>query len=71
MFYRAIATAIFAAISLPAAAACTGGSYFDLMTDDQRAALSESVADMPYAKGLTWTAERGADRLTILGTMHI
>lgn len=68
---RGLVTAAFAGLALPAAALCTGESYLDTMTEAQRAALSEAVADMPYATGLTYRAERGDDRLTIVGTMHI
>lgn len=71
MFRLAATTAVFSTLCLPATAACVGASYFDLMTDAQRADLSASVADMPYAEGLTWTATKGADTLTIVGTMHI
>jgi uncharacterized protein YbaP (TraB family) len=71
MFLRATATALFALTALPAAAACVGQSYVDVMTDAQRADLSESVNALPYAQGLTWKAERGFDTLTIVGTMHI
>jgi uncharacterized protein YbaP (TraB family) len=71
MFRLAAATALFSTLGLSATAACVGDSYFDLMTDAQRADLSASVADMPYAEGLTWTATKGADTLTIVGTMHI
>ncbi len=71
MFRLATATALVTTLSLPAAAACVGDSYFDLMTDAQKTQLSASIADMPYAEGLTWTATKGDDTLTILGTMHI
>ena len=59
------------AFAQQAAAACTGQSFLDVMTDSQQQELSAAVADMPYAEGLTYFAERGDDRLTIIGTMHI
>ena len=71
MLRYAAATAFCATFGLPATAACVGDSFFDLMTDDQRATLSASIADMPYAEGLMWTATKGRDTLTIIGTMHI
>lgn len=71
MFRFAAATTLFAMLGLPAAAACVGDSYLDNMTGAQKAQLSASVADMPFAQGLMWTATKGADTLTILGTMHI
>jgi len=71
MSLRAALTAVFATLALPAAALCTGPSYLDGMSAEQRAALDAAVADMPYAEGLTYYATRGDDRLTIVGTMHI
>ena len=71
MLRLAAATALMTTLSLPAGAACVGDSYFDLMTEAQKAQLSASIADMPYAEGLTWAAVKGGDTLTIVGTMHI
>lgn len=71
MLRLAAATAVMTTLGLSADAACVGDSYFDLMTDAQKTQLSSSVADLPYAEGLTWTATKGDDTLTIVGTMHI
>ncbi len=71
MFRHAAAFALAAFAASPAAAICTGESYLDTMAEAQRNALAAAVADMPYAEGLTYYAEKGADRLTIIGTMHI
>ena len=71
MLGRTAAISFFTLASLPAFAACTGDSFLDVMTPAQAAQLSANVADMPYAKGLTWTATRGGDTLSIVGTMHI
>ena len=57
--------------SFPAAADCTGASYLDQITADQRAALDATVAGMPYATGLVWEANKGPDKVTVVGTMHI
>ncbi len=71
MFLRAAATAFFALVALPATAACVGDSYLDRLTDTQRETLADAVADMPYAEGIVWNATKGADTLTVVGTMHI
>ncbi|WP_375254398.1 TraB/GumN family protein [Yoonia sp.] len=65
------ATALFSILALPAAAQCVGDSFYDLLGADQKAELEASVADLPYARGLTWAATRGEDTLTILGTIHV
>ena len=71
MFLRLAALSLSSLIALPAAAACVGQSYLDVMGDEQRQELAAAVDDMPYAKGLTWQASKGDDTLTIVGTMHI
>jgi len=71
MLLRIATTALFSFTALPAAAACVGQSYLDVITDAQRAALDANVEAVPYAEGLTWEATRGNDTLTIVGTMHI
>lgn len=65
------AIALFAVLAMPAAAECVGTSYYNTLDAAQRAELEVSIADMPYAQGLTWQATRGADTLTVVGTMHI
>lgn len=65
------ATALFSMLALPATAQCVGESFYDRLSTDEKAELQTSIADMPYAEGLTWTATRGDDTLTILGTMHV
>ena len=71
MFHRAAATALFVMLGLPAAAACTGDGFYDLMTPQERTELAETAAGIPYSKGLLWTATRDNDTLTVIGTMHI
>ena len=33
--------------------------------------LDQAVADIPFPEGLIWTATKGADTITVVGTMHI
>ena len=71
MLLRTAVTALFALIGTTASAACTGANYLDQITDAQQAQLDAAVADMPFAKGLIWEATKGADTVTVIGTMHI
>lgn len=71
MFLRSAAVSFLCLTALPAAAACVGESYLDVMSDAQRVELDTRAAALPYAEGLTWTATRGDDTLTVVGTMHI
>ncbi len=71
MFDRAAVTALLLMFGLPASAACTGEGFYDLMPADDRAALVQSAAEIPYGEGVTWTATKGSDTLTVIGTMHI
>ncbi|MFN3663871.1 TraB/GumN family protein [Yoonia sp.] len=54
-----------------AAAQCTGTSYLELLSDEQRMELDQATADMPYAQGLIWDATRDGQVMTVVGTMHI
>ncbi len=56
---------------LPALALCAGQSIMDRLNADQRAELNTAVAATPYGQGTLWTATRGDNRLTIVGTMHL
>lgn len=72
MIRRALATAtLLAGLAAPASALCVGESYLDTMSDDQLDQLAQVVDALPYGEGLTYSATRGDDRLTIVGTMHI
>lgn len=71
MFLRRTLTALFLLASLPAAAECTGVSYLDQLDASQTAALDAAVADMPYAQGLIWQAQKDDRHITLAGTVHI
>ena len=70
---RVAALALAALMALPTAprAACTGASAFDLLTPEEQTELEAAVERTPYPRGLRWTATRGADRIDLVGTMHI
>lgn len=71
MFLRLAATVLMTVLSLPAAAQCVGESYLDLLTPDERAALSAATDDIPFGRGTLWTATRADKQVTVVGTMHI
>lgn len=71
MFLRRTLIILLLLPGLPAAAVCTGPSYLDQLDARQTAALSATVADMPYANGLIWKAEKDDQTITLAGTMHI
>ncbi len=71
MLSRLALATVFSLFALPVAAQCVGDNYLDRLTQTQQAELSAAVADLPYAEGLVWTAEKDKTTLTIVGTMHI
>ncbi|SFR56264.1 hypothetical protein SAMN04488005_2911 [Yoonia tamlensis] len=71
MFLRATLTALFATLSLPAAAACDGESYLDQLTPSEQQQLATATAAVPFGQGLVWDAQKGNQSLLIIGTMHI
>ena len=71
MFKRLATTMMFSLLALPAAAQCVGESYLDQLSEAERADLAAATAEIPYGKGLLWTATKGEDTATIAGTMHI
>ena len=71
MFLRRAATVLFTLLGLPAAAECTGTNYLDQLSPAQSAALTTAVADMPFAEGLIWQAQKDDRQITLAGTMHI
>jgi uncharacterized protein YbaP (TraB family) len=68
---RALALTFALAAGGAAAAQCGGPSLLERLTAEERAALDAQVAEMPFAQGLLWQAERGGEVVTLVGTMHI
>ena len=69
--FRKICTVVFAVISTPLAANCTGPSYFDQLSIAQQADIATSAAATPFGEGLIWTATKNETTLTLVGTIHI
>ncbi|MFN8683634.1 TraB/GumN family protein [Paracoccus sp. P2] len=68
-----ILTALFAAVTpaLPAAAQdCMGQNLFERMPPERLAELHAAAEGVPYRHGLFWQAEKGEQRVTLLGTYH-
>ena len=53
-----------------AIAACQGTDLRATLSDAERAALTERIADMDYPRGLFWRATRGNLELYVIGTLH-
>ncbi len=71
MFLRCAIATVLSLLGLPAAAQCTGDSYLDQLSARDQAALTATVAAMPYAEGIIWTAQKDDRQITVVGTMHI
>ena len=71
MFLRTAAFAVFTSIGLPAAAQCVGASFLDQLSPEKQATLAETAAALPFSEGTFWSATRGEDTITVIGTVHI
>lgn len=71
MLRSAFFATVFSLISGIATAQCTGDSFLNRLTPDDRARVETAAATTPFGHGLTWQAARGDRTLTIIGTMHI
>ncbi|MEL6681852.1 MAG: TraB/GumN family protein [Pseudomonadota bacterium] len=71
MFMRFAAATIGIFLGSSAMAECRGTSYLDQLSPAQRIELAANVADMPFSEGTLWSATRGKDAITVIGTMHI
>lgn len=69
--FRVALTALATLTALPAAALCTGDSYYDQLPIAQQADIATAAAATPYGEGLIWTATKDDTKLTIVGTIHI
>jgi len=57
---------IFSLFSSQAFALCSGDSFMDRLTDDERAQVAEAVAATPYPRGLVWDATKDDVTLNIV-----
>lgn len=65
------ALAVALALALPAQALdCTGRNLIEALPADERAALERAAASIPHGHGLFWQAEKGDQRITLIGTYH-
>ena len=65
-----VATAL---LLLPAAihAACTGNDLRETLSPAEQDALAQRLDGVPYPTGNFWTATRGAQRIDLIGTVHV
>lgn len=66
----ALSLALMTAPALASAQECTGRNLIEAMPEETRALLDETVAGVPYHRGLLWRATRGEQRITLVGTYH-
>ena len=52
------------------AAECVGRDLIDALPAERRAEIEAAAAAVPYHQGILWQAERGAARITLVGTYH-
>ena len=71
MFHRLVTATFLTFAALPAAAQCVGESYLEQLPASEQAALAAVAADTPYGAGTLWTATKGDQQVTVVGTMHI
>lgn len=71
MLIRMITVAAMLFTAGQAIAQCTGPNYFEQLDSDQRAALDQAAAALPYAEGLVWDATRDDQLITLVGTLHV
>lgn len=70
--FRGLATGLLLAFASPAAAnTCGGTDLLPGLPADQRAALDQALADMPYASGNHWRAEKEGSVIDVIGTLHL
>ena len=69
--HRALALTLGLLTAQPVVAACSAPDVRDRLTDAELAEIATEVRSTPYGEGLYWTATRGLDRLSIVGTMHL
>lgn len=57
--------------ALPVLAACERVDLIAQMPAEERAALYEQVAQIPYAEGNLWQASKPGSEITVVGTFHM
>lgn len=58
-------------LAAPAHAGCGGKNLIEALPAPDRAALDDAVAAQPYPDGNFWQAERGNERVVLVGTYHM
>jgi uncharacterized protein YbaP (TraB family) len=68
---RTTLTVLATCFALPAAALCSGDSFLTQLEAEDRAAIAETTAAVPFSEGLLWSLTKDDKTLTIVGTMHV
>lgn len=57
--------------ALPVRAECLGTNLIDALPADQRSALQQAAAAVPFPEGNLWRATRDGQEITLAGTYHL
>lgn len=68
---RAFLIALLIAMTGPAHALCSGPDIKTLLTQTDRDAVAQAVANTPYGQGLFFRAVKGGTQIDVIGTMHL
>ena len=68
---RILATLTLIVAAFAADAECVGQNLINALPSDQRAALTIAADAVPYPKGNLWTATKGSQTITLIGTYHL
>lgn len=68
---RVLAVLATCLLAFPLRAECVGSNLLDALAPQDRAQISAAANAAPHAQGLLWQAQRGDQRLTLVGTYHM
>ena len=68
---RLVLPVLLAILGSPSLALCSGPDVRSLLSEADRAAVAEAVAQTPFGEGIFFTAARDDTRVTVIGTMHL
>ncbi|PUB17291.1 TraB/GumN family protein [Yoonia sediminilitoris] len=71
MLKRTLLAILFCVLSVPAVAQCVGDGFLDQLSPADRNALAQAASDIPFGNGTVWTAKKGDQQVTVVGTMHV
>lgn len=52
-------------------AACSGTDLRETLSDEEKQRVAQEISAIPYPEGNHWLAQRGAEKIYLIGTFHI